>query len=340
MPAQSVQLTRVDATALISCARRTHRLSDALGACLVSELGVLRRAQTATDDPPAVVAFAQRAVTAHLPGAIPRAGVVVRSLVRRLAVATNGYRLFIAPVRLRSSGKIDVAALVLTNAHDRPLGVFPALSVTPESIAQGAQYATYGFSLHSSLLAQVVPDRVASVQFDFLARPHPGSRPQARITVTVHDNVAVAMQTPPLVDAWPQEVIQRDSTHATVSVAPAPSTATGRELNPASICTGIPRVHLTNPTGPAAPNAISRHSYPLRFRLASPTRQSICSQDGPPLRACRQADGVIELLYPDETLMLVAANGNAIGSISHLGAGETFPVTIPPTLAPAPYLTP
>ncbi|MGO9789633.1 MAG: hypothetical protein ACLP8S_09020 [Solirubrobacteraceae bacterium] len=49
---------------------------------------------------------------------------------------------------------------------------------------------------------------------------------------------------------------------------------------------------------------------------------------------------MIELLYPDETLMLVAANGNAIGSISHLGAGETFPVTIPPTLAPAPYLTP
>ncbi len=318
---------------------RTHAAvptSSAPGS-LVSELGVLRRSQTATDDPAAVVAFAQRAVTAHGPGANRRAGVVVRSLVRRLAVAPNGDRLFIAPVRLRASGNINLAALVLTDAHDRPLTVFPALSVTPESIAQGAQYATYGFSQHSSLLVQVVPDRVASVQFDFLARPHPWSRPQARITVAVHDNVADAMQTPPLlVDAWPQEIIQHDSTHATVSVAPAPNTAAGRELKPASICTAIPRVHI-NPTGPAAPN---QQSYRLRFRSASPTRHSICSQDGPPLRAYRQADGLIELLYPGDTLMLLAANGNAIGSISHLGSSETFPVTIPPTLAPAPYLTP
>ncbi|MGO9789632.1 MAG: hypothetical protein ACLP8S_09015 [Solirubrobacteraceae bacterium] len=248
MPAQSVQLTRVDATALISCARRTHRLSDALGARLVSELGVLRRAQTATDDPPAIVAFAQRAVTTHLPGANPPAGVVVRSLVRRLAVATNGYRLFIAPVRLRSSGKIDVAALVLTNAHDRPLGVFPALSVTPESIAQGAQYATYGFSLHSSLLAQVVPDRVASVQFDFLARPHPGSRPQARITVTVHDNVAVAMQTPPLVEPGP-----RRSSSAT---APTPRSASRPRQAPQPAASSTRRAsapasrEYTSPTQP------------------------------------------------------------------------------------------
>lgn len=262
------------------------------GSITMSEAGslpalmeVLRRPQLPGDAPATVLTAARQGVE-RTPS--PYDGTVVPALVRRV-VSSAGYRVYVAPLRSAAvPHAIDAALVLLTDARDRP--VQQPVGVTAFGLRAGTFFISYGLAGRRSLLVQLVPDGVATAEYQLRSLLGSTGHPARTLHANANGNAVTLVQRGRIADQPPSAIVLRDRRGAVVRRA-LPSTA-NRAISPSTLCKGIPP-----PQHPA--EVPSSSPTPTRLPLAD-----VCRQLGVPLRASNEGAGSLMLLYPHAIVTL------------------------------------